>query len=125
MDWTAILMIAGFCVCVAGLIFCARSWLRGPIVSGNVHVRTSQRLESAGELWGQAALWGGIVLVLAGNIAQEIRSCASPQMLAFGMSATAGNVLVLGICLGRLSMRRQLQPEAETQAELHDAGSHA
>jgi hypothetical protein len=110
--WTNIVLIVGLCVTVTGLIFYVRClWRRARIVSDKVCVMTSQHLESAGELWCQAALWGGIVLGLFANIAEEMRSGASLHRLAFSMVASAGMVLVWGVCIGRLSLRRQLRLE--------------
>jgi hypothetical protein len=113
-DWISIVMIAGLCVVVTGSILYVRClWRRPRIVSANVYVTTSQRLESVGELWCQATLWDGIVLVLLATLAEEMRSGASLQRLAFSMVASASMVLVWGVCLGRLSLRGQLRQEVE------------
>lgn len=112
MDWTTIVMIAGLCVGITGLTSYVRFlWQRSRIVSGNVYVTTNQRLESVGELWCQVALWGGLVLVLFSNVAEQMRSGASVHKLAFSMIAGGSMVWVWGVCIGRLSLRRQLRLE--------------
>jgi hypothetical protein len=64
-----------------------------------------------GELCAAALFWGGIVLGQAGTIADEIQRGASHRRLAFTLAVTALLILVCGVTLGRLSLRRQLKLE--------------
>jgi hypothetical protein len=70
-----------------------------------------RRIEGMGELCAATLVCGGIALEEADTIADQIQRGASHERLAFTLVVTALLILVCGVTLGRLSLRRELRLE--------------
>jgi hypothetical protein len=107
MDWPFFVMAAGFCVSVTALTFFLFGRRRQAPLSA-----PKARSEGVRELCA-AACWGGLVIVQVGMLANDLRFGASSQNLALALPGYAFFALACGFYLGRLSLRRQLRPEAD------------
>jgi hypothetical protein len=112
---THIVELVGICVGGAGLVLyalCARRRMRIPGQAARVAM--PRRLESVGELWGLAILFGGLALSQVAIVAGYVRFGTTPPRLTHALAVAGGSVLLWGISIGRLSLRRQLRIEAAT-----------
>ena len=111
MTW---LMIAGICICLAGLAFGLR--LRRRMVR---HIRQykvsavgAARIYGAGLDWCQLALWFGIALVLVSQLVQQVQRGEAANRLTLSMASSAAMIFVCGMFAGRLMLRAQQRREA-------------
>lgn len=99
-------------------LFCAwrRTRSRGP----KTRLVAPPRMESVGELCGLAIVFGGLALGQIASVAVDLQLCTTPQRLARVLVVAGGFVLLWGISLGRLSLRRQLRLDATSAGEPHE-----
>ena len=74
------------------------------------------RLESLGELWGLAIFFGGLALSQIALVAGYVQFGTTPPR---ALAAAGGAVLLWGISIGRLSLRRQLRLESSIDGKAH------
>ncbi|HEV2547650.1 MAG TPA: hypothetical protein VGU20_09955 [Stellaceae bacterium] len=115
MDWidiTETVAVAGLCVGSAGLVvYLLCVWRRRRIPWRKLRLAKPWRLESKGELWGLAIMFGGLALGQVAIAASDVQLGIAPSRLIRSFAVAAGFVLLWGISIGRLSLRHQLRLE--------------
>ena len=116
MNWIDIIDIvemAGLCIGSAGLVvYLLCVWRRSRIPWTKLRL-APRRLESKGELWGLAIMFGGLALGQVVIAASDVQLGIAPPRLMRSFAVAAGFVLLWGISIGRLSLRHQLHLEAD------------
>ena len=119
MDWndTDMVAVAGICGMGAGLLLSAIcAWRRLRIPGQAARLAMPRRLESLGELWGLAIFFGGLALSQIALVAGYVQFGTTPPR---ALAAAGGAVLLWGISIGRLSLRRQLRLESSIDGKAH------
>jgi hypothetical protein len=128
MQWNDIAILVGACATVAGGIAFLRympAAFRESRLRPTTHLTTTVRLESVGQLLAGVLMWGGGVLAQVGVVANDLQRGASHQSLAFTLASAAVLILVCGVTLGRLTLRRQLNLEPAMDSPAGGAGGPA
>ncbi len=105
MHW---LTIAGFCLCIAGVVLSSRQYLLGAKPAGRQGDRVADRyMNGVRQDLYQGTVWLGIAFMLVSQIAQQLGRGAPANELILSLAAGAATVFSCGLCAGRLVARRQ------------------
>jgi hypothetical protein len=106
--------LVGLSLTLAGLALALRHHVLAARYAGRHEARsaTAQRGHDAGLDWSHGVLWFGLLLLLAGQIVQQLQRGAPVPDLVLSLTAGATAAFTLGIFIGRLLLRRQWRTAA-------------